>query len=261
MKMDFDNRPIGVFDSGIGGLTVLKRLAPSLKNEQFIYIADTLNLPYGEKNKDELTTIIKKIFDYFKELNVKAVVMACNTSSAQVYDELKELYEFQIYPIIQITSKCITQNTGLKRLAVFATNATINSHAYSKAIKSFAPAMEVYEHSCPEWVPMVEKTLKDYDENDLILKYLKPALDFKPEAIILGCTHYPYLLNQLSCFADRSLFIDPAIPFADYISEHIVKSSNVSGNLKFLATSDCENFKNKAKIFFNIKEKVELLTL
>ncbi len=261
MKNDFDNRPIGIFDSGIGGLTVLKQLVPTLKNEEFIYIADTLNLPYGEKTKDELKTIIKKIFDYFEKLNVKAVIMACNTSSAQVYDELKGLYKFQIYPIIQITSKCITENAKLKRLAVFATNATINSHAYANALKSYNPQLEVYEHSCPEWVPIVEKKLNNCDKNELILKYLKPALEFKPQAIILGCTHYPYLLDRLSNFANKEIFIDPALPFADYIIKHIPKSNNKSGSLKFLSTSDTKDFKEKAGIFFEIKGNVELLTL
>lgn len=260
MKAYYDNRPIGVFDSGIGGLTVLKELLEKISGENFIYVGDTKNLPYGEKNKEELILIIKRIFDFFKSLNVKAVVMACNTSSAQVYDELKNLYDFKIYPIIQITSECITKNKNLKRIAVLATNATINSHAYAISAKSHNKNIEIYEHSCPEWVPIVEKTLDNFNEDDLILKYLKPALDFKPDTIILGCTHYPYLLDKLKKYAPLSLFCNPAVPFANYIVNDIEKA-NTTGSCEFYTTSNPEKFKKNASIFLNIDSEVKLLSI
>ena len=129
-----NNSPIGVFDSGVGGLSVFSELNKLLQNEDFIYFGDTANLPYGNKTKEELVDITKNIFDYFKSRNVKAVVMACNTTSAVTYDILKNEYDFKIYPIVQNVSESIAAENHTK-IGVFATKATVNSHAYKREIQ------------------------------------------------------------------------------------------------------------------------------
>ena len=157
------DRPIGVFDSGIGGLTVLEKLYEACPHEHYIYYADTKNLPYGEKTKDELIDIVRKIFDFYQEQDVKAVVMACNTSSALVYEELMDDYDFRIYPIIQITAECVAE-MHLKRIGVLATNATVESHAYLRSLIEHDRRLLVKENACPLWVSMVEHRKEDYED-------------------------------------------------------------------------------------------------
>ena len=130
------NRPIGVFDSGVGGLSVFSQLVKLLPDENYIYFGDTINLPYGSKTQDELVEITRKIFDFFKCKNVKAVVMACNTTSALTYEILKPYYDFKIYPIVQTVAKKIATQ-GHNKIGVFATQGTINSHAYKKEISKY----------------------------------------------------------------------------------------------------------------------------
>ena len=151
-----NNLPIAFFDSGVGGLTVYKEVKKLLPNENYLYFGDTLNMPYGEKTQEELIEIARKIFDFFAEKNVKAVVMACNTTSAMTYETLKNNYDFKIYPIIQSVAK-VMSSLPIKNLGVFATPATINSHAYAHEINKLNPTINVTEIACPAWVKIVEE--------------------------------------------------------------------------------------------------------
>lgn len=265
MEENIIKKPIGVFDSGVGGLTVLKSLRELCPNEDYVYFGDTKNLPYGEKTKEELLFITKKVFDFFEEKGVKAVIMACNTTAAQVYEELKDSYSYKLYPIIQIASECIAHDVGSERVAVLATNATINSHAYSKSLKLHNPKTETIEIACPEWVPIVENKLKDYNEEEIILKYLKPALEFNPQKIILGCTHYPYLLDKLAKYAPRELFINPAESFSGYLSLDLIKSciekTPEKGKTEFFVSDSPETFLKNASLFLKIEDLPNLVKL
>lgn len=259
------NNTIGVMDSGIGGLTVLKQLVEICPDEKYIYFGDTKNLPYGEKSKEELIKIVKEIFDFFQSKNVKAVVMACNTSSATAYEELKDNYSFKIYPIIQIVSKCVSMDKDLTKIAVMATKATVDSKTYTKKLKQNSSAIEVFEQACPLFVPMVEKRLNDIDEEEVFKSYLKDILNFNPQKIILGCTHYPYLLGKLSKYAPKELFINPSKLFAQYIKEDLKASNSLTdskiGSVKYFASSEPEKFKENAKLFLNIEKQPELIIL
>lgn len=258
---DYD-KAIGVMDSGVGGLTVLKELHRLCPNENYIYFGDTKNLPYGEKSKDELVEIVKEIFDFFEKKKVKAVVLACNTTSATAYEELKDKYSFQIYPLIQIVSECVAKDKAIKRIAVMATQATINSHKYLTELKKSNAGIQVYEQSCPLWVPIVENQIKNYDENIAIKGYLDNVLQFNPQKIILGCTHYPYLLDKIAKYAGKDLFINPAKIFASYIKEDLYKKNlqarSTEGSITYFASSDPEKFKNNAKMFMSINAQPSL---
>lgn len=256
MEEKKDYKPIGVFDSGVGGLTVFKRLVQMRPDLDYIYFGDTKNLPYGEKTKEELLKIAREIFDFFEEKKVSSVVMACNTSSAQVYEELKDAYSFKLYPIIQTAAECIARDKTIKKIVVFATNATVKSGMYSKSLKQHNPQIETLEIACPEWVSIVEKKLDNFNKDELLLKYLKPALDFEPDRIILGCTHYPYLLESLSKYAKKELFVDPAISFAACVLNDYPKMQQ-KGTKNFFTSSSPEEFVKNASVFYNIEEKVE----
>lgn len=256
------NGPIGIFDSGVGGLTVLKKLMELCPSEQYVYFGDTKNVPYGEKSKEELRTAVNKIFGFFQRKNVKAVVMACNTTSALLYDELKKSYKFEIYPIIQIAAKCIAASPELKRVGVFATTATVNSKAYTKYLKEYNPQIEVYEVACPEWVELVENTYHEYDERGVILQHLKEMEEFKPQKIILGCTHYPYLMEKFSMFVDPDIFIDPSEHFARYVAQHVEKSMSAwRGYAEYFVSSNPEKFVANAKPFMGLSRVPDLVSL
>ena len=255
------NRPIGVFDSGVGGLSVFSQLVKLLPDENYIYFGDTINLPYGSKTQDELVEITRKIFDFFKSKNVKAVVMACNTTSALTYDILKPDYDFKIYPIVQTVAKEIATQ-GYNRIGVFATQGTINSHAYRKEITKYSKA-QVFEIACPEWVNIVENELQEEENSILNIKnYLEEMLVNNPDKIILGCTHYPYLLSVLSKFENEKLFINPAKSFAEYICKDLEESDLLCNKMlhehKFYVTSNPKQFANASKLFYKVQEIEEI---
>lgn len=261
-----NNSPIGFFDSGVGGLTVLKQFRNILPNEDCLYFGDTKNMPYGEKTDTELVEFADKIFNFFEKKGVKAVIMACNTTSAITYERLKNNYNFKIYPIIQSVTKILSA-LPVKKIGIMATNATINSRAYSQGIHKFNPEMKVVEIACPGWVKIVENRLElAADSHKELKNKLNEMLVHNPEKIVLACTHYPYLLPQLSMYADKDLFIDPAVYFAQYIKEDLKKSgqlnnSNKKGTEKFFVSASPENFEKASSIFYNISSKPELVNL
>jgi len=248
-----NNNPIGFFDSGVGGLSVLARFKEILPNENTIYFGDLKNLPYGNKSKDELIGFAKNILDFFKSKNVKAVTIACNTSSALAYDAIKDDYDFKIYPIIQSCAKVIS-SMNLKRIGVFATQATVNSSAYKRELLNYNNNLEIKEIACPNWVNIVEGVGNIDIESDIKL-HISEMLEFKPDKIILGCTHYPYLLKELVNFYPEKDFIDPARIFVEYIKKDLEKFNllNLSdeiGNTEFYVSANASSFVKNSQLFY-----------
>jgi len=261
----FNNKSIGVMDSGVGGLTVLKQLQQLCPNETFLYYGDTKNLPYGEKSKEEIIEIVKEIFDFFETQNVKAVVLACNTTSATAYETLKNNYSFKIYPLIQVISKYIAQDKSINRVGVMATPATVKSRKYTDELKKYDENMSVIEQACPLLVPIVEKKLDNIDLNEVLNEYLRPILKFNPDKVILGCTHYPYLLDEMLKITKRNLFINPAELFASLIKDDLIKNKMLAnkeiGAVRYLASSNPGEFKKNANLFMSIDIEPELVLL
>lgn len=259
-----NNAPIGFFDSGVGGLTVLNKVKKIMPNESFIFYGDTLHVPYGEKTKEQLLQYSENILKFFEEKGCKAVVMACNTTSAVIYDDIKDKYNFKLYPVVQSVGKIIS-HSNIKRLGVFATRATIESNAYTNEIQKYNPSIEVFGQFCPDWVGIVENNLEnDLKSISIIQKDLEQMLKNKPEKIVLGCTHYPYLINILSIFAQKDMFIDPAIPFAQYIKDDLTNDGLLNNSNErfeeFYVSSSPEKFRQSAKMFYNLKDNPKLLT-
>lgn len=250
-------KPIAFFDSGVGGITVFDQLKKLLPNEDYIYFGDLKNVPYGEKSHEELLEIADKIFRFFQEKDVKAVVMACNTTSANIYEDIKNDYNFKIYPIIQSCAKVFAQ-LPVKRIGVLATAATVKSGAYARELKKYNPNLEVIEISCPKWVRIVEEGLQNTQESmECSEEYLKEILKYNPDKIILGCTHYPYLLDVLTKFAPKELFIDPAECFAEFIKNDLGINdllNNGEGSEQFFVSANPEKFQSSASMFYNLKE-------
>lgn len=259
-----NNAPIAFFDSGIGGLTVLNKVKAILPNEKFLYYGDTLHMPYGEKSKEQLLEFSDNIFKFFEERQVKAVVMACNTTSSVIYDDVKGKYNFKLYPIVQSVSK-ILANLDISTLGIFATRATIESKAYQNEIKKYNPEMKVVGQFCPDWVHFVEENTMNLPQNKDVIKHdLEKMLQNSPDKIILGCTHYPFLTDILAQFAPREKFIDPAISFAKFIksdlaADNLLSDDNICKE-EFYVSSNPELFKSSAKMFYNVKDLPQLLT-
>lgn len=260
-----DNRPIAFFDSGVGGLTVFAKVKKLLPNENYLYFGDTKNMPYGEKTEAQLIEFADKIFRFFETKNAKAVVMACNTTSAITYEKLKNNYNFKIYPIIQTVCSTLAKLDGINSLGVIATPATINSHAYSKGIAKYNKTMNVYELPAPNWVRIVEEhRIHQPQSIEQIKEILEIMEQNNPDKIVLACTHYPYLLDVLKKFMPEDKFIDPALYFAQNIKEDLEKN-NLLGKEhtyeKFYVSSNPENFKIASELFYKLDKLPELVQM
>ena len=218
-------------------------------------------MPYGEKTKDQLLEYSKKIFEFFEQQQVKAVVMACNTTSAVVYEDLKDKYNFKLYPLIQSVTKIIASQ-NFKTIGVFATPATVKSKAYSKWIKIYNPEINVVEIACPDWVRLVESnTVNSPQAYNVIKSKVEEMLAYNPDKIVLGCTHYPYILGVLSEFVDKNIFINPASDYVNFIKEdlsnlNLLKSDDSLGKDTFFVSTAPENFIRASKCFYDVSECV-----
>lgn len=190
--MTFDNRPIGVFDSGIGGITVLRELAKDYPDESFIYLGDTARLPYGSKSPETVRKYLLQNMKYLISRDVKAIVVACNTASTQVQEETFE--GRPIYNVIDPGSVLACASTQNKKIAVLATRGTVSSDAYAKRIKKIMPEAEVFSQACPLFVPLAEEGwYEDPITNLIAFRYLSHLKDQDVDTVVLGCTHYPLL--------------------------------------------------------------------
>ncbi len=262
-----DNRAIGVYDSGIGGTTVFRDLKNIMPTEKYLYFGDTKNLPYGTKTKDELLKISRVIFDFFEIQNVKAVVMACNTTSSMVYEEMKNKYSFELYPIIQTAAKCIAKrNEG--KIGVLATIATTSTNKYKDELIKNNPNLDVIQMACPDWVKIVESGDYENPENiEIIKRSLIPVVEAGCKNIILGCTHYPYLTNVLRKITNNSInFINPSEDFTAFIQQDLEQKNLLSDikkeqEVNFYVSSNPENFMKASKSFYELKKLPKLITL
>ena len=177
---------IGVFDSGIGGLFVLKELINKYPNNMYYYFGDNINIPYGTKSKYELKLLSSKIIDFLMTKEVDIIIIACGTISSNIYSELKEIYDIPIYDIISPTIEYLN-NSNYKTIGVLATKMTVKSQVFNKINK------DIHQASCPKLVPLIENGL-DYQET--LDEYLKQLP--KVDTIVLGCTHYPIFENYLN---------------------------------------------------------------
>ena len=239
--------PIGVFDSGVGGLTVLKELVTIIPGENYLYFADTARIPYGEKTQEQLFGYVRGIMEWFKSQNVKAVVMACNSSSAVTYETIKNEYDFPVFSLIEPVAEYISY-VNVEKIGILATSATVNSKAYTKSIQKISPAKKVYEVACPGLVEMVESNKTDTNEvKKLVIKYVAPLLTEGVGKIILGCTHYPYLSNVINTITnDQEMLVDPAKYLAEKVVDDLLHlellNENEKGSKQFFASSNTHMF-------------------
>ena len=256
---------LGLFDSGIGGFTVLKKVIESCPNNSFIYLADTARLPYGVKTNNEIIKIAGEISSWFSSQNIDAFLVACNTTNAIALDVLKKNLDVPIFDLIGSTASTIQES----RVGVLATPSTVKTKAYTNAILEFKPKTYVIEQPCPEFVPMIEMDNMNKNEiSEVATRYLKPLIEKKIHSLILGCSHYPLITPLLTEILPSNVeLIDPAEALSQKLKLFMnSKASNCSNNkklvdLKFYVTSNFKNFPSKAKHWLNVFPEVNIVSL
>jgi glutamate racemase len=240
-------QPIGIFDSGRGGLTVLAECLKKLPHENYIYFGDLARVPYGGRDSAEILQINFEILDFFKAQGVKAVLMACNTSSAIALDEAVKKFDFPIWGLINPVCSAAVDLTQNQKIAVLGTQATINSGAYQKTLKGINPRIEVLALGCPEFVPIIENGKIDELETKLILKkYLSQVEQFGADILIHGCSHFPFLENAMKMLLTKPItFLDPAVYLVRQTSKLLdlqdLLSVAASGSVRYFCTQNTAN--------------------
>ncbi len=204
------NFKIGVFDSGVGGLTVLNEMCEQLPNESVIYFGDTARVPYGNRSKSEILLFVREIIAWMMSLEVKMIIMACNTSSALVLEEVRSEFPIPILGIILPGARAAVKSG--KRIGVVSTQATADSNAYQQAVLEIDPTAKVWQMGCPDFVPLIESD-RIHDPYTLAVakRYLAPLIAADIDTLVYGCTHYPHLAPIFKQILPENItLVDPA---------------------------------------------------
>jgi glutamate racemase len=217
VRQSLQTARIGVFDSGVGGLTVLRELYRQLPNESILYFGDTARLPYGMRSPAEILQFVREIITWMQQEGVKMVIMACNTSSALALDRVRSEFDVPILGVILPGARAAVQQG--RQIGVIATPATAASNAYKQAIAEIDPTAQVWQVGCPEFVPLIEHNrLTDPYTRSVAIDYLTPLLEKQIDTLIYGCTHYPHLEPILKTILPPQVrLVDPAV--------HVVKAA------------------------------------
>ncbi len=219
------NAPIGVFDSGVGGLTVAREIMRQIPNEKIVYFGDTARVPYGSKSKETVTKYSKQIVRFLKEQHVKAIVAACNTASAYALDEIERELDIPIIGVVKPGAKAAVETTRNGKIGVIGTEGTIGSHIYSTYINEMSQDIKVLEKACPLFVPLVEEGLwKDPVTDEIAKRYLSALIDSGIDTLILGCTHYPLIRSTVGKIVGEDVtLVNPAYETAKELKELLGK--------------------------------------
>lgn len=204
--------PIGVFDSGVGGLTVAKEIMRQLPGERLVYFGDTARVPYGTKSKATVCKYSKQIAKFLMTKNVKAIVIACNTASALAREELEAMVDVPIIDVVQPGAKMAAESTKCNTIGVLGTQSTIKSGIYERYVHDINPELTVVSKACPLFVPLVEEGLfEDRITEDIVGRYLHDMKEYEIDALVLGCTHYPLLRGVIGREVGESVkLVNPA---------------------------------------------------
>lgn len=265
-----DNRPIGFFDSGLGGLTCIPHLMEQLPEEKIIYFGDTARTPYGSKAVSTIKHFSTQIADFLIENDVKMIVIACNTVSATCVEDLRKRFpEVPIVGIIDPAAEVISQTCGLtNKIGIIGTKVTVSSGAYRNAIKSRNENLRVFEKACPAFVPLIEEGIIQNDIMDLTIEYYMDdfILENRIDTIVLGCTHYPLLYSNIKRKYPNLRIINPSEEVIKRIetilTERDMLAKDSEAESIFYASDLSENFLNMIdRIFDETDVRVEFKSM
>lgn len=263
-----NTKAIGVFDSGIGGLTVYKAIKERMPCEKVIYLGDTARLPYGTKSAETIIRFSEDNAFFLLDRNVKIIVVACNSASSYALPNLQDKLEIPVLGVIEPGSEAAVQASH-KRIGIIGTSATIASGAYERAILAKRPNAEIVTRECPLFVPLVEEGWGDHQVTRLVIQeYLQPLKEKGIDSLVLGCTHYPVLKKQIAAFMGKEITL---IDSAETITERVYSILDCLGWLnpanqpqedEFFVTDFPERFQKVGEIFLEKKiETVQTVTL
>ena len=272
--------PIGVFDSGYGGLTILRQLREQLPQYDFIYLGDNARSPYGSRSMSVVYQFTKEAVYRLFDLGCPLVILACNTASAKALRQIQQQdlptledgsMRRRVLGIIRPTVECIDTLTSTKHVGILATEGTVSSESYVTEIHKLYPEVTVVQEACPLWVPIVETGESDSPGTDyFVRKHLERLLaqDDKIDTIILGCTHYPILMPKIQRLLPPSIRVVAqgelvARSLSDYLIRHPEMATQLScgGSIRYYTTEQPERFSRTASIFFDTPISVEHLSL
>lgn len=247
--------PIGVFDSGVGGLTVVREIVRHLPNENIVYFGDTARVPYGSKSQKTIIRFSEQIIRFLKTKQVKAIVIACNTASALALDAVRDEFDVPIMGVVIPGARAAVEATSNKKVGVIGTEATVRSGMYTRVIQKMNPEIQVIEKACPLFVPMVEEGIKKPSVTEEIIEYyLESVKETEIDAMILGCTHYPLLRSKIMTYlGERIQIVNPAYETAmdlkQLLSEQDMEndgSGALSSHYEFYVSDAAERFREFA---------------
>ena len=254
------NKPIGIFDSGVGGLTVVKQIFKRLPNEEIVYLGDTARVPYGTKSPETIKRFAVENADFLMKFKVKLIVVACNTVSSTSLDILREKFSIPIVGVIKPGAEKAVQITRNNKVGIIGTYTTVKSKAYEKEIRHFSRDVETASKACPLFVPLVEEGwLKEEITFSIVKKYLKPLMAKKIDTLILGCTHYPLLKSVISKAIGKEVkIIDSASSVADEVHNILMSFGALREGARkprhrFFATDAVEHFVRVGEKFLGAK--------
>mgnify|MGYP004459094245 FL=1 len=253
-----DNRPIGFFDSGLGGLTCIPHMMRDLPEEKIIYFGDTARTPYGSKAANTIRNFSMEIADFLVKSGVKMIVIACNTVSATCVEDLRGKFpQIPILGIIDPAAKAVADSCkDGSRVGIIGTKVTINSGAYKKAIQAHNPKLEIFETACPAFVPLIEEGIIENDIMDLTIQYYMDDFirDNDIDTVVLGCTHYPWIQKNIERIYPDLHIINPSSIIVDTIHEILQKRDMAAEASSFenifYASDLSENFVNMIDSIF-----------
>lgn len=227
----YGKQPIGMFDSGIGGLTVLKAIMERMPDENIVYFGDTARLPYGTKSRETVTRFSEEITRFLMRRNIKLLVIACNTASAYALTRIRSIIDIPVVGVIEPGARAAAGSTRNRKVGVIGTRATIASGAYLEAIQRMNPAIKVFSTACPLFVPLVEEGWIDEDVTyEVARRYLEHLVSCRVDSLILGCTHYPLIKKVIGDVMGRgTLLIDSAEETAATVENVLRESGMASG--------------------------------
>lgn len=253
--------PIGVFDSGVGGLTVLNALQGYLPRESFIYFGDTAHVPYGNRPQEEIQELVRQILTWMVKQPIKMAIMACNTSSALALDAVRKEFEIPILGVILPGARAAVKQG--RRIGVIATPATVASACYERAILEINPNVEVFQVACPEFVPLIEANqVLQPQTRRIVWERLQPLVEAQIDTLVYGCTHYPHLAPVMQQLLPSHIkLVDPAIHMATAAAQELeilnLKSIQNLPRTQFFVSGQPGQFANSSQQCLGFTPKVE----
>lgn len=266
-----DNRPIGVFDSGLGGLTAVKELMEVLPGEDIIYFGDTGRVPYGGRSRETIIKYARQDIAFLRRFDIKAVVAACGTVSTNGLEDFAGDYDMPVWGVVDSAARAAVRATKSGKIGIIGTNASVRSGSYVRKISALMPSAEITQKACPLFVALVEagKTEKNNAVLRLVAEeYLEPIISAGVDTLILGCTHYPLIADTIADIMGEGVALidtgaECARDIAAFLGENDMLSDRAEGRYRYFVSDSAEDFKKTAAAFLrrSIEDSAEQISV